>query len=407
MFLAAGLYFTARGPWRAVGSVNSYDFASVYGAARCWLHGENPYDMRQVDAQVHASGDNPATFPNTEPPPSVYLPTAFPVVAPVALLPWKAARLAWCLLSVGLFVFSVVLLIRACKAAGSAKWLLAAGVLFFSPTSSGLSTGNPSVVSCSLTLAAILLAMRARILAPAVLLGLAHAVKPQVSIAAVAVLMLWRNWSVVLYSFAIPLAAALVSVLTASGVDQYKMWLLSLRDGIAAISLPGGVNDPSPANYFSYHLVNAAAIASIPIHNPHVVSALVWTGTLSLIALYLWKRPRASVPDVAWRDAAFFCTVFLVPVYHRYYDCQLLLGILPWLCWREARSKAARWAIWTGLFLLLFPLQAIVAEARPGLSPASASGFLLLRHQPGIVLLLAILLIPWQRRRAGWTFARH
>jgi hypothetical protein len=405
VLLAAGLYFTARGPWRALGSVNCYDFASVYGAARCWLHGENPYDMRLVNAQVHAAGDTPAIFPNTDPPPSVYLPTAFPLLAPFALLPWKAARLAWCLLSIGAFVFSALLLIRDCGVTGSAKWLLTAGILFFSPTSSGLSTGNPSVLSCSLTIAAILLALRGRLFSPAVLLGLAHSVKPQVSIAALAVLILWRYRRVVLFSFAIPLAVALASICTASGVDQYKRWLLTLRDGIAAISLPGGVNDPSPANYFSYHLVNAAAIASIPIHNPEVVSAFVWTAALALIALYLWKRPPTSTPEITWRDAAFFCTVFLIPVYHRYYDCQLLLGILPWLCRVETRRNAAKWAVWAVLFVLLFPLQAILAEARHGLSPASVAGFVLLRHQPVVILLLTILLVPWARG-GGWTFAR-
>lgn len=368
------------------------------------MRGENPYDMRLVDAQVHTAGDDPARFPNTDPPPSVYLPTTFPVVAPFAGLPWRAARLAWCLLSVAVFLFSVALLMSSCGAAGSAKWLLMAGALLFSPASSGLSTGNPSVISCGLTLCAIFLAFRGRTIPSIVLLGLAHSVKPQVSIAAAAVLLVWGYWRTVLGSLLIPAAAAVISFVPAGGLNRYGIWLHSLTDGIRAISLPGGVNDPSPANYFSYHLVNAAAVLSIWMHDPRAVSALVWVGTIALIALYCWRREK----QITWRDAAFFCVVFLIPVYHRYYDCQLLLGVVPWLCSREARGNWTSVAIWGGLSVLLFPLQAMLAEAMHGLNPASVVGFILLRHQPMIVLLLAILLTPWRRvaRPVGeWTFA--
>lgn len=388
------MYFTARGPWRAIGSVNSYDFASVYGAARCWLSGENPYDMRLVDVALHSAGDDPATLPNTDPPPSVYLPSAFPLITPVALLPWKAARLTWSLLSIAVFAFSAALLIRCCELDTTSKWLLAAGMLFFSPTTSGLSTGNPSVISCALTLAAILLALRHRMLAAAMLLGLAHSLKPQISIAGLAVFLAWGYWRAVALSFAVPVASTLISFLRIGRVEQYKLWLTTLRQGLAAISLPGGMNDPSPANYFSYHLVNASAIASMWIHDSRVVSTLVWIGTATLAGVYLWCRNRSSEGDTPLRDAAFFCTLSLIPVYHRYYDAQLLLGIVPWLLASRRKRQKQTTLIWSGLLILLFPLQAILAESHHGLDPASLAGFLLLRHQPLILILLSLLVMP-------------
>ena len=398
VFCAAALYFVARGPWRAIGSVNSYDFASVYGATRCWLHGENPYDMRAVAREVHAAGDDPATLPYTDPPPSVYLPTVLPIVAPMAWLPWKAARFVWASVSMAAFALSLGLMFRRCMLNTPQTWLLGAGVLLFSATSSGLSTGNPSVISCGLTLAGVLLILEQRIIAGAMLLGLAHSIKPQISIAALVVLALWGYWRAVGLSFLIPAITALVSFLRVCSFDQYGVWLLTLQRDIADTSLPGGLNDPSPANYFSYHLINEAAILTVWLHNPFVVRALVWISVAVLACTYLLLRKNVS-GDRRLRDLAFFCCLSLVLVYHRYYDAQLLLGAVPFLLLQgKDTRRVVTAALWIGFLVLLFPLQAIIAESVPHLNPASLRGFLLLRHQPLIILLLCVLLIPWASR---------
>jgi len=378
LFCTAASYFLIRGPWRAVSRVNSYDFASVYGATRCWLAGENPYDMPLVNRALRAAGDD-----NVAPPPSVYLPTAFPLIASVAWLSWTKARLVWSLLSVAVFAGSVILIFRSCNV--PSRWLLAAGVLLFSPASSGLSTGNPSVLSCGLTLAAIFLALEKRSLAAAICLGLAHSLKPQISLAGLAVILVWRYWRILLLSLIIPLLAAAASFARSASIAQYKLWLISLKNGIADISLPGSLNDASPANFFSYHLINAAAILSIWIRNPAVISVMTWLLVALLAAIYFRFRTRNAMQDIA-----FFCTLLLIPVYHRYYDAQLLLGILPFLLGNSKRKAA----IWVCLLVLLFPLQAIFATAFPALHPSSLAGFILLRHQPVIILLLCTLLMP-------------
>jgi Glycosyltransferase family 87 len=395
-FCIAALYFMARGPWRAVGSVNSYDFAAVYGAARCWLRGENPYDMPVVVRTLREAGDDPATLPNTDPPPSVYLPTALPLMSSVAWLPWKAARLTWSLLSIAVFLVSAVLILRACTLTTGQKWLLGAGLLLFSPTSSGLSTGNPSVVSCALTLAAVFLTLGGRFAASALLLGLAHSIKPQVSIAAVALFLLWGYWRVVGLSFLVPLFAGIVSFIRAGSFGEYRLWLISLQKGIADLTAPGGMNDPSPANYFSYHLINTGAILSIWLRDGRIVATVVWITAGVLVGAYFWFRSRTR-GEQQLRDVAFFCALALVLVYHRYYDAQLLLGVVPFLLASGGRLDRTKAAIWAVLLLLTFPLQAVVAESIHQLSPTTPVGFLLLRHQPVILLLLCLLLIPWSK----------
>ena len=401
LFCLSVVYFIARGPWRAVHSVNSYDFASVYGAARAWLDGQNPYDMQIVIAQLRQAGDNPASFPNTDPPPSVYLLTALPVISAIAWLPWTSARLVWSCLSITLFIISLALTFTQAEVTASNKWLLAAGLFLFSPVSSGLSTGNPSVLSCSLTMLAVYLALRGREGFAALTLGLAHSMKPQISIAAVVLFTLWGYWRPLLLSFIFPSAMAVLSLLRASSIGQYRQWLAGLQQGLAAASVPGGINDPSPANYFSYHLVNTSALSALWLHNPALINAAVWLLAGTLVACYLTFQ-RNLGPHKHLRDMAFFSAISLTLVYHRYYDAQLLLMAIPFLLSSRGQKKAASLALWICMLAFVFPLQAVFAESLHGaISPATLIGVVLLRHQPVLLVGMCLLLIPWGAARVG------
>ena len=225
---ASLVYFFVRGPYRANGPLNSYDFAAAYGESRCWLNGQNPFDFNQYRHARDRGGQS--TTPAIHGPASpVFLPTSLPVVAPLALLPWTAARLIWCLLSVAVFAWSVSLILKSTNVDGDAKWLLAAAILFFSPTTSGLSTGNPGVICCGLVIVAIYLAIVKRPIASALALGVTYCLKPQLSICAVALFALWRCWKPLLWSFAFPFISLVVSALPAGSIAEYKVWLADLR----------------------------------------------------------------------------------------------------------------------------------------------------------------------------------
>jgi hypothetical protein len=270
-------------------------------------------------------------------------------------------------------------------------------MLLLSPTSSGLSTGNPSVISCGLTLAAIFLALDQRLVLSTLLLGLAHAIKPQVSIAAAAILLLWGYWRIVALSFVVPVIAAVVSLLRAASFDQYRIWLGTLFHALRAVSVPGGDNDPSTANPYSYHLINTSVVWSLWLRDPQAVGIFMGVVAGALAGAYIWIRRRTQA-DEPLRDIAFFCPWVLTLVYHRYYDAQLLLGVVPFLLAPSVNLQKTRAALWAGLLLMTFPLQAVVADSSlHHMNPATPAGFLLLRHQPVIVLLLCILLIPWRR----------
>src|SRR5262249_27975406 len=101
-----------------------------------------------------------------------------------------------------------------------------------------------------------------------------------------------------------------------------------------------------------------------------------------------------KIPRAAWRDAAFCSAMTLIPTYHRYYDAQLLVLLLPFgvLLWRVNR----RWAIIlmvACLGVLAFPIQSFFAQ-RLGAAATipSFKQVLLLRNQPAAVIVLAIAL---------------
>lgn len=401
LFCLSVAFFVDLGPWRALHWANSYDFASLYGAGRAWLHHQNPYDMQVVTQEAHGGGDDPARFSNADTiQPSVYLPTALPLVASIAWLSWAPARLLWACLSTVAFALSLSLLFANLHVEATRKWLLAAGVFAFSATPLGLSHGNPSVVACSLTMLAVYLRLNFRLDIPAALvLGLAHCIKPQISIAAVALFALWAYWRPLLLSFAVPALAALLSVVRAPSILTYGHWLKTLQLALVTASLPGGINDASPANHYAFSIANVQALIAVWVSSPALVNIITWLIVGTLVICYL-VLTRDQAENKRLRDMAFFSTVSLTVVYHRFYDEQILLMAVPFLVTASRSRKGARTVVlWLCMLALLLPLHALANMLPPSLTPNTLVGLLLLRAQPLIVLTMCLLLIPWKTGR--------
>jgi hypothetical protein len=165
------------------------------------MKGNNPYDHSELSKEfLNAANGPPALVPQKESHPSVYLPTAMPVVAAFAWLPWAKANLLWCLLSMSFFALSLQLVFKSSNLSTKGKWLLASALLAFSPTQTGLAMGNPSVIVCSLVALAIFLSLVERFVLSGIVLGIPNCVKPQLAICAVAVLVAWKYWLPVLIS---------------------------------------------------------------------------------------------------------------------------------------------------------------------------------------------------------------
>ena len=397
------LWFVYRGPYRQIFVTHGPDFATIYAATRLWLDHDNPYNDAATLAPVRqaAAGEWARLGPPERLPSSVYLPTVFPVIATFAWLPWAAANLLWCLLSIAAFLLLPVAIVRDSRLAPAARWLLAGAIFAFFPAASGTSSGNPVIVAYGLVALTLYFAFSGNPIISGILLGVACALKPQLSICAVGVLLLWRCWQPLFIGFGVWLGTLIASVLRADSIAQYRFWLMSLEHNLSQIMAPGGINDPRPTNYYSYHLLNTQAIAGVFVQDRLALNAIVGVVTVGLLLLYL--RLRTLSPTLCrWRDPAFFSAWTLLLVYHRYYDATLLLLIVPYLLRNWSSNKVTVAALSICLALLAFPLQAAL-ELRLG-APDSAHSvvdFVLFRHQPLLVLAICLLLIPWPAWAAG------
>jgi len=156
----AVLEFSARGPIRALGpSRNFNDFLSPYVQTRAWLSGRDPYapstlsDMWPVvpapSFVLSESADG--TLAAKRGIPSPYMTAAFPLLLPIAELPWRIAIRAWVLLSVVAVFVAAWALNHLAGVRGRRPLAIFASVLLLAPVHTAIATAN--IVTVVLALA--------------------------------------------------------------------------------------------------------------------------------------------------------------------------------------------------------------------------------------------------------------
>ena len=399
LFFLALLFFFYHGPYRAIRLSQPRDFALIYAEARCWMKGNNPYDEAELSKEFLTQANGPrALVPEKRSHPSVYPPTVLPLLAAFAWLPWANANLLWCLVSTSLFAISLLLTFRATGLSTKHNWLLASALIVFSPTHTGIAMGNPSVLVCSLIAVAIYLALAEHVVISGILLGIAHCFKPQLTICALAVFVTWKCWLPALISLVVPLVAVVASVVRASSLGQYWQWCAMLRQNIIGSFGVEAVNDPGAGHQSSYVLLNTQTVVGLFTRNVRLDDAIAWIIAGAMVLVYFRLRTRTP-GDVRWRDLGFFSAITIISAYHRYYDAQILLLLVPFLLKNWHLHRAIVISLCACLLLIAFPSQSGLALWLGSGNPSSLSGVILFRHQPLAVLAIGLLLIPWTATR--------
>jgi hypothetical protein len=386
VFALALAFFINRGPYRAIRYSTTGDFATVYGAARCWIRGINPYEREPLKQQLAESGAPASVQRDQDVNPSVYLPSALVWMAPVAMLAWYPANALWCLLAIALWTLALLRILALLPLSVTAKWLIAAAALVFSPTYVGIYDGNPGVAITSLVILAVLDESWLR---SAILLGIALCFKPQIAFCGFCIFLLRRKWR------ALAIAAVLFGAFLLAGSLAHWNWWQTERRNVALSFVPGGQSDPAPASHVAWQFLNAQTLVSYFVRERNAVNLVVWILAALLGVLFLW-RARGSRAQTA----AFLAVLTLLLTYHRYYDAQLLLLAIPFLV--ELWQRRGRFVLAAVCFLVLaFPIQSVFARrlGPEALTPSLKQAFLL-RNQPAAVLLLCFLFaLPLQRKQ--------
>ena len=312
------------------------DFKITYFSSRCLFHGLDPYIPHNIDTVYFMDG-----FPNPKESAMdrhvintlLYFPTCFPILAPLALLPWPFVVPVWIILQGGSYLYACYMIWRkaadhAPRLAGALAATLLAGSIWL------IIVGNPAGVVISLSVFAVfaLLEDRRPWLGIACL-AVALVLKPQMPI------MIWAYFliaSPLLRKRAIQSAvlAAVISLIGVAWVSHVAPnWRAEQKANFALTSTNGDLNDPSPLSANGDgpgSLIQLQTIVSIVKDDPHFYNPIVYAIFAVPLLLGVWstvRQPNSSQQH--WFALACIIPLSLIPVYHRSPDAGLIVLSFP------------------------------------------------------------------------------
>ncbi|HEV2132827.1 MAG TPA: glycosyltransferase family 87 protein [Terracidiphilus sp.] len=324
-----------------------YDFRPHYFAGRALLQGRDPYNPTEVlRAYQPAAGENAfeSNLDREALTNYLYPPTTLTVIVPFAILPWRIARVAWLILSMGVLILASVLAWD--LGADYAPILSGAFVAFLLANSLVITVlCNLSGLAISLCVIAIWCLMRDRhVYAGILLLALSLAIKPQDPGFVWLYFLLARgvNRKRAVYSLLAAIAIGLPALLSVSWVAPH--WIPELHSNLQALTGHGRFNDPGPASTGAGTMVNLQVVFSRLRDDPRFYSAISYVIFVLLLAMWCFTilRSRFSLKN-AWLAIAAIVPLSLLPVYHQLYDTKLLLLTVPGLAILWIDGGLIRW----------------------------------------------------------------
>jgi len=410
LVLLASMVYTVRGPMRAYDAPR--DFLLIYSAARAWVQGGNPYDLEDQHA-AYLNSIGPDVAPRDPSAlDSLYPPTTFVMIAPVAALPLHTAHTLWISINTLVVIVGLLALLRVAHIDWmNPRGLLLLGIfLLMGPVHSAVTYGHLSLaVLLALTFSYLALA-RGRSMLCGLLLGVATATKPQLAGLFIVALFLLGHWRPAGWASLVVLAVLVIAAarMHAAGVED---WLGTWQANVAEFTQDDEPGDATWGARLRWQLVNLTPV----VHNftaskaiAQGVSFSVLAGVLAAVT-WLWYRSPARPTMLGFWSILAVLT--LLPVYHRYYDTCLLILPMVW-CVRELRGPMHRWAMACLAVMAVFivPSSTLVnvMEQHGYVGSAIADSFFwqafVKLHQNYLLMLLLVLLVGGsavQARRAA------
>lgn len=397
-----------RGMQRVRTDVPAWDFASVYAAARTWMHGGDPYDLSSVVTTWRAAGafsTRDVSYFAT-----VYPPSSLVTIMPLAPLRASPAMIAWMSLTI------LLLVLQFCALADMAQirmrdprmLLLVGASLASAPLQFGILSGQLSIPAISLCIIAFWCAGRDRDKLAGVLLGLACAVKPQVAAPFAVYYLVLRRLNLV--GIALLVSASIWAIAILAMQASHVHWIDGWTRSIAATTALGGVNDYGWTNRFRDEIVDLKLLLVSVVHDPRLLRVIVGMIVVVLAACYARSFPRggARTPRDELLVLAGLGALCLLPVYHRVYDIALLTTALAWgLAELDTPRRRAALALFVPMAVFLIPFDSLksVGNRLHHLSALSQKWWwqsLIVPHYAwGLIATAIVLLIAQGRRRAS------
>jgi hypothetical protein len=408
LLAAAVAELGCRGPARALQMDGSTDLSLYYCCAKAWVQGADPYDLAVLKAIARQSGDAPQGLLNN----AISPPVSFVVLAPLALLPWQAAKVVWLLANLALTAAMLHWLIRLVGMSWSRTGtiVLAALVLALAPIHTCLCLGQLALAAAALLVGALYFQRKPRTVLEGVLLALAGLLKPQM-VAIFAVYWLYRRrWGALAVAAVLALAVTAVTVgrLQLAGTEQ---WFASWRANVQAC-FRGGACDYAAAGQARIFL-NLQNPAYAIFGDRTAATAVAWafTGGCLLAGLLAWRRLRDK-GGCELLALALLGVAGLMPIYHVFYDAVILVLPLAWAV-RSLAGGLRPYALTAIALILPFLVSGAAALTRLAADGRLPAGWadawwwrtLVLPHQPYLLAVLAVVLVAALFRTAALSRA--
>jgi hypothetical protein len=362
LLLIGTVFFLLFGLATEVSSPHSMmDFKVVYYPTRCLIQGCDPYkaddvlhlfEVEEINSQLDAAKTRQIVTR------FIYLPSAFLVTAPFAMLPWKQAHLLWLMVTSLTFMTACFLIWN--WSANYAPLVSGALIGFFIANSvTVMLLSNAAGIAIGFCVIAVWCFLKNRFVLIGVLcLAVSLALKPQDAG------LVWLYFLLAggiyrrraLQTLFATIALSMPAVLWVWHVSPY--WLQEWHSNILALAAHGGVNDPGPTSSGAHGLdmlVSLQAVFGSFTDHPHIYNSLTYLVCVPLLIVWglVTLRSRCS-PETTWLALGAIACLSMLPVYHRQLDTKLLLLTIPGcvVLWAK-RNRVGRLALLT-TFAALF-----------------------------------------------------
>ena len=334
LLLGSAVFLLLGVALESVSRVATVDFRMSYYSARTLLEHCDPYQESEVLRIAQAEG---GTRPWDTGPRHVmqyiYLPTAFSLTIPFAMLPWGPAHVLWLILTVGGLIFASSLMWLLCA---DCEPIVSGALIGFLLANSELLviTGNMAGIAIALCVVSVWCFVRERFVPAGILcLALSLACKPHdTGLVWLCFLLaggVYRKRA--LQTLLVTVAVSLPAVLWVWHVAPH--WVQEWQINVAALSARGAMSDPGLTSAGAHGLgglVSLQEVIGVYWNDPRIYNPATYLicAPLLLVWALATLRYRPS-PRTVWLALAAIAALSMLPLYHRQQDTKLLLLTVP------------------------------------------------------------------------------
>ena len=333
--------------WRgAIGSQSrSSDLFIIYGGTCAFVDGFNPYNSDDVDKAIKTRNfkkDMPQRDIISLYPPSTYF-----LMSPMALFDWATARAFWLLIQLVSVAIIIIGLLAWSDTKINVKFtfaLVVFTVLCFAPVQTGIRLGQLALPVMALVVIGNLFTIQGKFILAIFCFAVGVSLKPQLAFGLACVPLLIGRGKITLLSGALCLVLLGQSLIILSingyGLDSTDSWLEGLKENIKIFSNSGD-GSVGKSNLKRHELLNLSYPISLvtggmPIDKwlGFFVPLLITMG-IFLKKYSIWFSCKSTslveITSDLRRYVVLISISTLMITYHRSYDAVLLLFILPLL----------------------------------------------------------------------------